>query len=106
MVGESGHLRWYTTLLITATKLVFLPLAGLGFFSLITTTGGLGVSEPPLWKMVCLIQHTVPSAVNIATLTTLLGFAEKEASTLLFWQYATCFLSMASYLILYMFLLF
>lgn len=41
-----------------------------------------------LFVFVILLQHAVPTAINMQTVAALHGSGEPEVSTLLFWQYA------------------
>ena len=67
--------------------------------SLVTLTAGtvvvlgaimIELIKPPsqLFVFVLLLQHAVPTAINMQTVAALHGSGEAEVSTLLFWQYA------------------
>eukprot|EP00897_Mesotaenium_endlicherianum_P009963 jgi/Mesen1/8996/ME000056S08403 len=107
LVGGPGasELPNSTTLMLVLTRLVLMPAIGLGIVHAADHLGWL----PPgnkMFRFVLLVQHTMPSSIQIGTACSLRGFGEKEVSAVLFWEHLSALLSMTCYLFLYMIYLF
>jgi len=85
-------LAWATETHVNAvaknTRITFWPYCGTG--GLIVVGGlWLEIIQAPsqLFVFVLLLQHAVPTALNLQTVAAVHGSGEAEVSTLLFWQY-------------------
>lgn len=90
-----------TTLGICVTRLLLLPLVGIG---VVLSADKLGFIPPAnsMFMFVLLLQHTMPSAILVGALTTLRGYAQKEAAAVLFWQHIFAVISVAFYITVYL----
>lgn len=89
-----------TTIGIIVTRLLILPLFGIGVVCLAGKFNFL-IHEDQMYKFVLLLQYTTPSAILLGSVATLRGYAVTEASALLFWQHMLALLSLTLYIILY-----
>eukprot|EP00850_Spirogloea_muscicola_P014408 SM000103S09500 [mRNA] locus=s103:354447:357734:- [translate_table: standard] len=97
--GDSD-LGWRTVVGITITRLVVLPIVGIGIVFLVDRLGMLPLNDP-LFHFVLLLQFAMPTAINVGTVTVLHGTGEKEASIILFWQYSSAVLSMTVWIMVF-----
>lgn len=60
----------------------------------------MGVFRPPnpLFRAVLMMSHGMPTAIQLNTVATLRKSAEAEVSSLLFWQYMACLVSLPVFL--------
>ncbi|CAM6088544.1 unnamed protein product [Calypogeia fissa] len=102
LIGGAGssELGLRTTIAITATRLLVIPMGGL---TIVTLADKLGFLPPDdlMFRFVLLIQHTMPSSILAGAVANLRGHAVKEASAVLFYEHVFAILSMAGWLILY-----
>ncbi|KAG1676228.1 hypothetical protein FOA52_006445 [Chlamydomonas sp. UWO 241] len=96
-----GDLPLVTLLSSSVIRLMILPALGmvtvLGGY-----TAGLYYAPDAVFLLVMLIQNTVPTAIMVHTMSTVNGCCEAEVSTLLFWQYLACIVTIPPYLALYL----
>eukprot|EP01018_Ginkgo_biloba_P015365 Gb_24378 [translate_table: standard] len=107
LVGGPGSskLGMRTTIAILFSRLFLVPPVGLG---IVTSADKLGFLPPndKMFRFVLLLQHTMPTSILAGAVANLRGFAEKEASAILFWIHICAIFSMAMWIILYVHLLF
>ncbi|EFJ16043.1 hypothetical protein SELMODRAFT_117190 [Selaginella moellendorffii] len=72
---------------IMLTRLLLLPIAGLIVVKLAFSMGL--VPADPLFHFVLLLQFTMPTAINVGTMTQLFGVGQTECSIILFWCYTS-----------------
>ncbi|KDO63150.1 hypothetical protein CISIN_1g044639mg [Citrus sinensis] len=89
-----------TTVGIVTARLLVLPLIGIGVIYLADKWNFL-VQGDELYRFVIFLQYTTPSAILLAAIASLRGYAASEASALLFWQHVFALFSLALYLIIY-----
>uniref|UniRef100_A0ACD5YEV6 Uncharacterized protein n=2 Tax=Avena sativa TaxID=4498 RepID=A0ACD5YEV6_AVESA len=71
---------------VVAVRYVLLPSVGT---VLVKAAVRFGVIRPdPLYQFILLLQHAVPPAMNIGTITQLFGVGESECSVIFVWVYA------------------
>ncbi|GLJ09383.1 hypothetical protein SUGI_0108090 [Cryptomeria japonica] len=89
-----------TTIGIIFTRLVLLPIVGIGVVAL---AGKLNivVSGDKMFTFVLLLQYTTPSAILLGAMASLRGYGPKEASALLFWQHIFALFSLSIYVTVY-----
>eukprot|EP00850_Spirogloea_muscicola_P009157 SM000051S17517 [mRNA] locus=s51:29294:31706:+ [translate_table: standard] len=97
--GDS-NLGWRTVVGITITRLVLLPIVGIGIIFLVDRLGLLPLNDP-LFRFVLLLQFAMPTAINVGTVSALHGTGEREASIILFWQYSSAVLSMTVWIMVF-----
>lgn len=107
LVGGPGNskLGFKTTVAIIFGRLFLVPPAGLGIVTLADKLGFLPPNDK-MFRFVLLLQHTMPTSVLAGAVANLRGFAEVEASAILFWIHICAVFSMAIWIILYLHLLF
>lgn len=89
-----------TTIGITVTRLLVLPLLGIGVVSLADKLNLL-VQDDAMYRFVLLLQYTTPSAILLGAIASLRGYAVREASALLFWQHVFALFSLSLYIVIY-----
>ncbi|KAK9118649.1 hypothetical protein Scep_016742 [Stephania cephalantha] len=89
-----------TTIGITVARLLVLPLVGVGVVAL-AENFNVVIHEDPMYRFVLLLQYATPSAILLAAIASLRGYAASEASALLFWQHIFAIFSLSIYVILY-----
>ncbi|GJP36803.1 hypothetical protein CLOM_g21278 [Closterium sp. NIES-68] len=94
-----------TTLAVVVTRLVLVPLVGI---ALVLSADRLGLLPPgdKMFRFVLLLQHAMPSSIQIGTACSLRGFGEQEVSAVLFFQHISAVFTMAVYLFVFFFLLY
>eukprot|EP00897_Mesotaenium_endlicherianum_P000065 jgi/Mesen1/10059/ME000730S09343 len=92
------EMRARTVVGITVTRLVILPLLGIGVVQL-ADRGGLLPAGDPMFRFVLMLQFAMPTAINLGTVAALHGYGEKEASLILFWQYLLATLTMMVFIL-------
>ncbi|OEL16963.1 Protein PIN-LIKES 3 [Dichanthelium oligosanthes] len=71
---------------VIVVRYILLPLLGT---VLVNGAVRLGLVQPdPLYQFILLLQHAVPPAMNIGTMTQLFGVGESECSVIFVWAYA------------------
>lgn len=107
LVGGPGNsnLGFKTTVAIIFGRLFLVPPVGLGIVTLADKLGFLPPNDK-MFRFVLLLQHTMPTSVLAGAVANLRGFAEMEASAILFWIHICAIFSMAIWIILYLHLLF
>lgn len=95
-----SRLGMKTTIGIIVTRLLILPLVGIGVVFLADKFDFL-IHEDQMYKFVLMLQYTTPSAILLGSIASLRGYAVTEASALLFWQHILALLSLTLYIILY-----
>ncbi|KAH8962006.1 hypothetical protein BDL97_05G078800 [Sphagnum fallax] len=86
---------------ISFTRLVVLPPLGIGVVLLAHKLGMLPEGDK-MYMFVLLLQHTMPTAILAGGMTRLRGYAEREASALLFWQHVFAVVPIAVYIVVYL----
>ena len=89
-----------TTIGITITRLILLPLFGMGIVALADKLNFL-VAGDRMYRFVLLMQHTTPSAILLGAIASLRGYAVSEASALIFWQHLFALFSLSLYIVIY-----
>lgn len=89
-----------TTIGITVARLLVLPLIGIGVVALADRLNLL-IPGDDMFRFVLLLQYTTPSAILLAAIASLRGYAVKEASALLFWQHVCAVISLSVYIVIY-----
>ncbi|KAJ7551042.1 hypothetical protein O6H91_07G131200 [Diphasiastrum complanatum] len=89
-----------TTIGICVTRLLLLPLVGIGVVILADRLGFIP-QDNKMFMFVLLLQYTMPSAILSGAMTSLRGFGEREASAVLFWQHIFAVISIAVYIAIY-----
>eukprot|EP00894_Picocystis_sp_ML_P004060 jgi/Pico_ML_1/54577/g478.t1 len=97
---STSTLQKRTILLIVCLRGAVLPVLGMGFVALLKATGCL--PRDPLFQFVLLIQHALPSAINLSTIATMHDHNALEMSSLLFYQYIAAILFMPAFLTVYL----
>lgn len=101
--GE-GKLPMRVILGVTLGRLVILPM-----FGTVVVLGsywtGLFKPPDPVFVLVMLVQQTAPTAISISTMASMFGNGEQEISSLLFYQYMSCILTIPWCLCLYLYLM-
>mmetsp|Transcript_5903 Transcript_5903/g.20781 ORF Transcript_5903/g.20781 Transcript_5903/m.20781 type:complete len:420 (+) Transcript_5903:1335-2594(+) len=96
----TSTLQKRTVLLIVGLRGAILPVMGMGFVALLKVGGCL--PPDPLFQFVLLIQHTLPSAINLSTIATMHDHNALEMSSLLFYQYIAAIFFMPAFLTVYL----
>ncbi|PKU78273.1 hypothetical protein MA16_Dca026968 [Dendrobium catenatum] len=89
-----------TTVGIIIARLLILPFIGIGVVALADRLHLL-LQEGQMYRFVLLLQYTMPSAILLGAISSLRGYAVKEASALLFWQHILAMLSLSIYIVIY-----
>ncbi|KAJ4706988.1 Auxin efflux carrier family protein [Melia azedarach] len=89
-----------TTVGIIIARLLVLPLIGIGVLYLADKWHFL-IQDDQLYRFVLFLQYTTPSAILLAAIASLRGYAVGEASAILFWQHVFAMFSLALYLFIY-----
>ncbi len=100
--GQHSNLGLRTMVGISFTRLVVLPPLGIGVVLLAAKIGVLPASHDKMYMFVLLLQHSMPTSILAGGMTRLRGFAEHEASALLFWQHVFAVVPIAIYIMLYL----
>uniref|UniRef100_A0A0D6R0R2 Uncharacterized protein n=1 Tax=Araucaria cunninghamii TaxID=56994 RepID=A0A0D6R0R2_ARACU len=102
---SNSKLGLRTTAAIIFARLFLVPPAGLGIVILADKLGFLPPNDK-MFRFVLLLQHTMPTSILSGAVCNVRGFAEKEASTILFWVHIVAMLSMTLWITLYLNILF
>ncbi|KAL2634177.1 hypothetical protein R1flu_005656 [Riccia fluitans] len=107
LIGGAGssQLGMRTTVAIVLTRLVIVPMEGLAILYLSNKFGFLPPDDK-MFRFVMLLQHTMPTSILAGAVTNLRGFAEKEASAILFYEHIIATITLTGWLILYVNVLF
>ncbi|KAJ0971611.1 hypothetical protein J5N97_019570 [Dioscorea zingiberensis] len=89
-----------TTIGITVTRLLVLPLMGIGVVALADKLNFF-VKGDEMFRFVLLLQYSMPSAILLGAIASLRGYAVREASALLFWQHICAVFSLSVYVVIY-----
>ncbi|CAI5930362.1 unnamed protein product [Closterium sp. NIES-64] len=94
-----------TTLAVVVTRLVVVPLLGI---AIVLCADRVGLLPPgdKMFRFVLLLQHAMPSSIQIGTACSLRGFGEQEVSAVLFFQHISAVFTMAVYLFVFFYLLY
>ncbi|CAI5460324.1 unnamed protein product [Closterium sp. Yama58-4] len=94
-----------TTLAVVVTRLLVVPLLGI---AIVLCADRLGLLPPgdKMFRFVLLLQHAMPSSIQIGTACSLRGFGEQEVSAVLFFQHISAVFTMAVYLFVFFYLLY
>eukprot|EP01018_Ginkgo_biloba_P037791 Gb_31809 [translate_table: standard] len=101
----SSNLGLRTTVAIIFARLFLIPPVGLGIVTLAETFGFIPPDDK-MFRFVLLLQHTMPTSILAGAVANVRGFAEKEASAILFWVHICAMFSMTMWIILYLNVLF
>lgn len=96
----TSTLQKRTVVLMVGLRGAILPVMGMGFVALLKVGGCL--PPDPLFQFVLLIQHTLPSAINLSTIATMHDHNALEMSSLLFYQYIAAIFFMPAFLTVYL----
>ncbi|KAL2634479.1 hypothetical protein R1flu_005958 [Riccia fluitans] len=101
LIGGAGssQLGMKTTVAIVFTRLIIVPIEGLVILYLSDKFGFLPPNDK-MFRFVILLQHTMPTSILAGAVTNLLGFAEKEASAILFYEHIISTITLTGWLIL------
>ncbi|KAM5558035.1 protein PIN-LIKES 2 [Rosa sericea] len=102
---NESNLGVRTTVGIIIARLFILPLIGIGVIHLADKWNIL-IAGDQMFRLVLLLQYTMPSAILLGAIASLRGYAVKEATALLFWQHVVAVLSISFYIIVYFYILF
>lgn len=103
--GEgSKRLGMRTTVAIIFSRLVLVPLAGVGIILLVDKLGFIPKGDK-MFKFILLLQHSMPTSVLSGAVANLRGCG-KESAAILFWVHIFAVFSMAGWIIFYLSLLF
>ncbi|KAL3697079.1 hypothetical protein R1sor_011155 [Riccia sorocarpa] len=107
LIGGAGssQLGMRTTVAIVFTRLCIVPLEGMAILYLSDKFGILPPNDK-MFRFVMLLQHTMPTSILAGAVTNLRGFAEKEASAILFYEHIISTITLTGWLILYVNVLF
>lgn len=97
---DKSELGMRTTVGIIFTRLLLLPLVGIGVVALAGKMHIL-VSGDKMFVFVLLLQYSTPSAILLGAITSLRGYGTKETSALLFWQHIFAVISLSFYVTIY-----
>ncbi|KAK3012451.1 hypothetical protein RJ639_010374 [Escallonia herrerae] len=97
---NESRLGMRTTIGIIFTRLLVLPLVGIGVVFLADKLNFL-IPGDQMFRFVLLLQYTTPSAILLGAIASLRGYAVSEASALLFWQHVFAVFSVSVYTIIY-----
>ncbi|CAL9068892.1 protein PIN-LIKES 2-like [Musa acuminata AAA Group] len=89
-----------TTIGIVVTRLLVLPLVGIGVVALADKMHLL-IEGDQMYRFVLLLQYTTPSAILLGAIASLRNYAVREASALLFWQHICAVVSLSVYIVIY-----
>lgn len=97
---NESQLGLRTTVGICVTRLLLLPLFGMGIVALADTLNLLIVGDR-MFRFVLLLQYTTPSAILLGAIASLRGYAVSETSALIFWQHLFALFSFSLYIVIY-----
>eukprot|EP00884_Botryococcus_braunii_P000591 jgi/Botrbrau1/10532/Bobra.7_1s0013.1 len=89
----SPHLPARLILGVIVFRLVLMPLFGMALVLFLEWVG-IFKAPDPLFHVVLMMVHGMPTAIQLNTVATLRKSGEAEVSTLLFWQYMACLVTM------------
>ncbi|GFR48835.1 hypothetical protein Agub_g10788, partial [Astrephomene gubernaculifera] len=90
------------TALVTATRLLLLPLLG-GCLVLGAYAARLFEAPDPIYLLVLLIQNTAPTAIMVHTMASVHGNRAEEVSSILFWGYMVGIVAIPLWLTLFLY---
>ncbi|XP_050369299.1 protein PIN-LIKES 2-like [Argentina anserina] len=102
---NESNLGVRTTVGIIIARLLILPLIGIGVIHLADKWDIL-IAGDQMFRLVLLLQYTMPSAILFGAIASLRGYAVKEASALPFWQHVVAVFSISFYILVYFYILF
>eukprot|EP00252_Welwitschia_mirabilis_P023100 TRINITY_DN6448_c0_g1_i1.p1 TRINITY_DN6448_c0_g1~~TRINITY_DN6448_c0_g1_i1.p1 ORF type:complete len:411 (+),score=59.61 TRINITY_DN6448_c0_g1_i1:344-1576(+) len=107
LTGGPGNskLGMRTTVAIIISRLFLVPPAGLGIVTLADKLGFIPAHDK-MFRFVLLLQHSMPTSIMAGAIANIRGYAEKEASAVLFWVHVVALFSMTLWITLYLNLLF
>uniref|UniRef100_A0A7N0ZZN2 Auxin efflux carrier family protein n=1 Tax=Kalanchoe fedtschenkoi TaxID=63787 RepID=A0A7N0ZZN2_KALFE len=89
-----------TTVGIIVARLLVLPVIGIGIV-VSANKLNLVLLDDPMYNFVLLVQYNTPSAILLAAIARLRGYALAEASAILFWQHVMALFSLSLYIVVY-----
>jgi predicted permease len=89
-----------TTIGICVSRLVVLPVIGIGIVELAGFFEFLPQADS-MYRFVIFLQYCMPTAILCGAMASLRGYGEKEAASLLFWQHLAAVLSVSAAIALY-----
>ncbi|KAL6225744.1 hypothetical protein ACLB2K_004593 [Fragaria x ananassa] len=102
---NESNLGIRTTFGIIIARLFILPLIGIGVIHLADKWNIL-IAGDQMFRLILLLQYTMPTAILLGAIASLRGYAVKEASALLFWQHVVAVFSISFYILVYFYILF
>lgn len=93
----TNKLSWHVILSLVVLRLILLPVLGA---VLVLGTEALGWWSAPddMFRMVMLLQHAMPTALNMHVVATMHRNHDDEVAEMLFWQYVGCVFSIPAYI--------
>lgn len=107
LIGGPGNSKigMRTTVAIVFARLFLVPPVGLGIVTLADKLGFIPANDK-MFRFILLLQHTMPTSILAGAVANIRGFAEREASTILFWVHICAMFSMTLWITLYLNILF
>ncbi|KAH7446861.1 hypothetical protein KP509_01G079400 [Ceratopteris richardii] len=102
---RNSKLNLGTIITITFTRLFIIPPVGMGVILLADKLRFLPMNNP-LFRLVLLLQHSMPSSILAGSVAAMRGAAEKETAAILFWEHIVAIFSITLWLVVYLNLLF
>ncbi|GJP35605.1 hypothetical protein CLOM_g20102 [Closterium sp. NIES-68] len=99
--GGGSGLGVRTTAAISGVRLLVSPLVGMAVVLLADWLKFLPPGDK-MFRLVLLLQHSMPSSILAGAMASLRGYGEKEVSSLLFWQHILSAFSLTLFLALYL----
>ncbi|EFJ13415.1 hypothetical protein SELMODRAFT_269010 [Selaginella moellendorffii] len=93
----ASELGLKTTLAITVVRLVLVPPMGIAVVSLAEKLNLLPPNNK-MFRFVLLLQHSMPTSILAGAVASLQGYAEQEASAILFWEHIASVVTMTGWL--------
>ncbi|XP_024516669.1 protein PIN-LIKES 6 [Selaginella moellendorffii] len=93
----ASELGLKTTVAITVVRLVLVPPMGIAVVSLAEKLNLLPPNNK-MFRFVLLLQHSMPTSILAGAVASLQGYAEQEASAILFWEHIASVVTMTGWL--------
>jgi auxin efflux carrier family protein len=97
----SAHVSARAVIALIAIRLLVLPTLGAAIV-LSLRSMDLWSERSPMFTLVLLLQHAMPSALNIHTVAALHGNHESAVASMLFWQYLACVLTIPACVLVFL----
>ncbi|KAL8248562.1 hypothetical protein R6Q59_005430 [Mikania micrantha] len=103
MLAEGPYiskLGFKTTIGVIVSRLLVLPLLGIGVVGLADKMHLL-IADDAMYRYVLMLQYATPSAILLGAVARMRGYAVSETSALLFWQHVFALFSLSVYIFIY-----